>query len=48
MAVLSAARILDDGRGLVFPSPYRDGQEINQETLRRTAKAAGLDCTVHG
>ena len=48
VAVLEQARALDDGSGLVFPSPYHEGREINQETLRRTAKAAGLDCTVHG
>ena len=48
VAVLEQARALDDGSGLVFPSPYRHGREIDPETLRRTLRATGLACSVHG
>ena len=44
VAVVEQARALDDGSGLVFPSPYRHGREIDPETLRRTLRAAGLAC----
>ena len=48
--VLGGARSLDDGSGLVFPSPLRKGQTLSDMTLTKVLKVAGLHdrATVHG
>lgn len=45
---LEAARHLDDGSGLVFPSPLIPGRPLTWQTLLRLLRVAGLDCTAHG
>ena len=40
--VLASARSLDDGSGLVFPSPLRKGQALSDMTLTKVLKVAGL------
>ena len=48
--VLGSARSLDDGNGLVFPSPLRQGEALSDMTLTKVLKVAGLHdrATVHG
>ena len=48
--VLGSARSLDEGSGLVFPSPLRKGQALSDMTLTKVLKVAGLHdrATVHG
>ena len=48
--VLARAGTLDDGSGLVFPSPLRKGQALSDMTLTKVLKVAGLHdrATVHG
>ena len=47
LAVLKAARGLDDGSGYVFPSPYGKGQ-LDGASLRNALTRAGVSATVHG
>ena len=48
LEVLDAARQLDDGSGLVFPSPLKPGRPLSWQTLLKLLRTNGLDCTVHG
>ena len=48
MDVLRRARGLDDGSGLIFPSPVKRGKLIDAKTLRNLFAAAGVDSSVHG
>ncbi|WP_419933341.1 tyrosine-type recombinase/integrase [Candidatus Poriferisodalis sp.] len=48
LEVLEAARELDDGSGLVFPSPLKPGNPLSWQTLLKLLRTNGLDCTVHG
>ena len=51
LAVLEKARALDDGSGLVFPSPMKGrGRELSSMTLTKVLRDAGLAdrATVHG
>ena len=48
--VLAQARPLDDGSGLVFPSPVRAGRPLSDMTLTKILRDQGLAdrATVHG
>ena len=48
--VLEEARLLDDNRGLVFPSPIRPGRPLSDMTLTKVLRDTGLarKATVHG
>ena len=48
--VLERARALDDGSGLVFPSPLREGQPLSDMSLTQVLRKTGLAerATVHG
>lgn len=50
LAVLEEARVLDDGSGLIFPSPRRPGCELSNMTLTKVLRDCGLADrgTVHG
>ncbi len=50
LAVLDQARALDDGSGLVFPSPLRPGRTLSNMTLTKILRGQGLAdrATVHG
>ena len=50
VAVLDAARVLDDGSGLVFPSPMKRGRPLSDMALMKLLRHAGLSdrCVVHG
>ena len=48
--VLNQARALDDGSGLVFPSPVRRGRQLSDMTLTKVLRDTGLAgrATIHG
>ena len=48
--VLEQARDLDDGSGLIFPSPLKQGSELSDMTLTKVLRSTGLAerATVHG
>lgn len=46
--VLVHAKRLDDGSGLVFPSPARPGRELSDMALIKLTRDNALDCTPHG
>lgn len=50
LAVLEQARALDDGSGLVFPSPARPGRPLSSMSLTKVLRDTGLasKATVHG
>ena len=50
LAVLAEARKLDDGSGLVFPSPMRRGRPLSDMSLTKVLRDTGLAerATVHG
>ncbi len=50
VAVLEKARALDDGSGLVFPSPVRKGKPLSDMTLTKVLRDNGFAerATVHG
>ena len=50
LAALERARPLDDGSGLVFPSPLRPGRSLSNMTLTKILRDQGLAdrATVHG
>ena len=50
LAVLETARSIDDGSGLVFPSPTRHGKPMSDMTLTKMLRDCGLaqHTTVHG
>lgn len=50
MDVLQLARTLDDGSGLIFPSPSRRGKELSDMALTKVLRDNGLSkrTTVHG
>ena len=50
LATLERARSLDDGSGLVFPSPLRSGRPLSNMTLTKILRNQGLAAraTVHG
>ena len=50
LEVLEQARSLDDGSGLVFPSPTRRGQSLSDMTLTKLLRDNGLAerTTIHG
>lgn len=50
MAVLAEARKLDDGSGLVFPSPRTRGRQMSDMTLTKILRSTGLAerTVVHG
>lgn len=48
LGVLDAARCLDDGSGLVFPSPAKPGQRLHDGSVNRLLDRLGIDCAPHG
>ena len=48
MAVLKAARLLDDASGLVYPSPYRKARQLDGKTLRNALQRANVAAPPHG
>ncbi|WP_419553371.1 tyrosine-type recombinase/integrase [Candidatus Poriferisodalis sp.] len=46
--VLEKAKPLDDGSGLVFPSPLRRGEPLSWQALLKLLRTYELDTTVHG
>ena len=50
LAALERARALDDGSGLIFPSPLRAGRPLSNMTLTKILRNRGLAAraTVHG
>ena len=50
VSVLEGVRLLDDGSGLVFPSPRRIGASLSNMTLTKLLRDTGLagGATVHG
>ena len=50
LIVLKRARALDDGSGLIFPSPLRPGRPLSPMTLTKILRDRGLAdrATVHG
>ena len=50
LAVLERARTLDDGNGLIFPSPLRAGRPLSDMSLTKLLRDRGLAdrATVHG
>lgn len=46
--VIDAARPLDNGSGLVFPSPLKPTTTLSWQTLLKLLRTNELDCTVHG
>ena len=50
MTILEQARPLDDGSGLVFPSPNRPGKPLSDMTLTKLLRSTGFAdrATVHG
>ena len=50
LGVLQQARSLDDGSGLVFPSPMKPGHELSDMALTKVLRSTGLAdrATVHG
>ena len=50
LAVLAEARILEDGSGLVFPSPVKRGKPLSDMTLTKLLRDTGFAhrATVHG
>ena len=48
LEALDGARRLDDGSGLVFPSPLKSGHPLSWQTLLKLLRTNELDCTVHG
>ena len=50
LVVLERARALDDGSGLIFPSPLRPGRPLSPMTLTKILRDRGLAdrATVHG
>ncbi len=48
LAVLAEARKLDNGTGLVFPSPYRGSRPVSAESLRTALSANAIDAVPHG
>ena len=46
--VLGAARQLNDGSGLMFPSPLKPGFPLSWQTLLKLLRTNEIDCTVHG
>lgn len=48
LIVLADALKLDDGSGLIFPSPLRSGEPLRSETLLKVLEKQGIDSSVHG
>lgn len=48
LEVLEAARRLDDGSGLVFPSQLRTGSELSRAAMNTVLTSNAIDSTVHG
>ena len=50
LAALERARVLEDGSGLIFPSPLRPGRSLSDMTLTKILRDRGLAerATVHG
>ena len=48
LEVVEAARHLEDGSNLVFPSPLKPGYPLSWQTLLKLLRTNELDCTVHG
>ena len=50
LAILAEARTIDDGSGLVFPSPLRAGKPMSDMTLTKVLRTLGFAerATVHG
>lgn len=46
--VLDSARKLDDGSGLIFPSPLRPGEPLSYQALLKVLRVNGIDSTAHG
>lgn len=46
--VLGKAKPLDDGSGLIFPSPLRRGEALSWQALLKLLRTYKLDTTVHG
>ena len=47
LEILGEARTLDDGSGLVFPSP-RGGKPLSDRTLSEPLRELGIDAVPHG
>lgn len=45
---LESARTLDDGSGLIFPSPLRRGEPLSWQALLKLLRTHDMDTTVHG
>lgn len=48
LRVLTDAQVLDDGSGLIFPSPLRRGHGLSSQTLLSVLRKNGIDSTAHG
>ena len=46
--VLDAARTLDDGSGLTFPSPLRPGEPLSWQAMLKVLRTNGIDSSAHG
>lgn len=46
--VLNEARELNDGSGLIFPSPLNPAHPLSPQALLKLLRSNDLDCTVHG
>ena len=45
---LDAARSIDDGSGLIFPSPLRPGESLSWQALLKVLRVNGIDSSAHG
>lgn len=48
LAILDEARAIDDGGGLVFPSPLHRGKPMSNMTLSKIMRELGMDAVPHG
>ena len=48
LGTLESARALDEGSGLIFPSPLRRGEPLSWQALLKLLRTHDMDTTVHG
>ncbi|WP_428119798.1 tyrosine-type recombinase/integrase [Candidatus Poriferisodalis sp.] len=48
LSTLQSARALEDGSGLIFPSPLRRGEPLSWQALLKLLRTYDMDTTVHG
>ena len=48
LAVLDAARSLNDGSSLIFPSPLRPSEPLTWQALLKVLRTNGIDSSAHG